>query len=126
MIRENPGSDDAQAPISLGNESEVLDLVAGSIMGLWDIVSDLTRLRPTRRERYRVTIFGAARVPEDHWVYAAVRDVSEELTRLGCDIVTGGGPGLMAAANEGTTRANPNAFKRGRLIFASNSSANRA
>jgi uncharacterized protein (TIGR00730 family) len=112
VIRENPGSDDAQAPISLGNESEVLDLVAGSIMGLWDIVSDLTRLRPTRRERYRVTIFGSARVPEDHWVYAAVRDVSEELTRLGCDIVTGGGPGLMAAANEGTTRASPNAVKR--------------
>ena len=78
-------------------------------MGLWDVVNDLTRLRPTRRDRYRVTIFGSARNPEDHWVYAAVRDVAEELTRLGCDIVTGGGPGLMAAANEGTRRADPDA-----------------
>ena len=58
-----------QSTISLSNEREVLDLVANSIMGLWDVVNNLTRLRPTRRERYRVTIFGSARVPEDHWVY---------------------------------------------------------
>src|SRR5215469_17530234 len=88
-----------QSIISLGDERQVLDLVAGSIMGLWDVVNELTRLRPTRRERYRVTIFGSARIPQDHWVYAAVRDVAEELTRLGCDIVTGGGTGLMEAAN---------------------------
>jgi uncharacterized protein (TIGR00730 family) len=112
MVRKNPGGDDAQAPVSLGSESAVIDLVANSIMGLWDVVNDLTRLRPTRRERYRVTIFGSARVPKDHWVYAAVRDVAEELTWLGCDIVTGGGPGLMAAANEGTKRADPNAVER--------------
>ena len=97
---------------ALSNEREVLDLVANSIMGLWDVVNNLTRLRPTRRERYRVTIFGSARVPEDHWVYAAVRDVAEELTRMGCDIITGGGPGLMAAANEGTKRADSNALDR--------------
>jgi predicted Rossmann-fold nucleotide-binding protein len=34
-----------------------------------------------------VTIFGSARVPEDHWVYAAVRDVAEELTRLGATLL---------------------------------------
>ncbi len=102
----------SETTVSLRDEREVLDLVADSIMGLWDVVNNLTRLRPTRRERYRVTIFGSARVPEDHWVYAAVRDVAEELTRLGCDIVTGGGPGLMAAANEGTRRADPSAVGR--------------
>ena len=101
-----------QSTISLSNEREVLDLVANSIMGLWDVVNNLTRLRPTRRERYRVTIFGSARVPEDYWVYAAVRDVAEELTRMGCDIITGGGPGLMAAANEGTKRADSDAPDR--------------
>src|SRR4051795_328175 len=99
----------AQATISFGDEREALDLVANSIMVLWDVVNDLTRLRPTRRDRYRVTIFGSARIPQDHWVYAAVCDVAEELTRLGCDIITGGGPGLMAAANEGTRRADPDA-----------------
>jgi len=51
-------------------------------MGLWDVVNNLTRLRSTQRERYRVTIFGSTRVPEDHWVYAAVRNVAEELTRM--------------------------------------------
>ena len=109
MAKSMSETDRAQATISLGNEREVLDLVASSIMDLWDIVHNLTRLRPTRRDRYRVTIFGSARIPEDHWVYAAVRDVAEELTRLGCDIITGGGPGLMAAANEGTRRADPDA-----------------
>jgi uncharacterized protein (TIGR00730 family) len=40
-------------------------------------------------------------------VYAAVRDAAAELTRHGCDIVTGGGPGLMQAANEGVKLADP-------------------
>jgi len=109
---ERPQIHTSRSMISLSDEQQVLDVVANSILGLWDVVNNLTCLRPTQRERYRVTIFGSARIPETHWVYAAVREVAEELTRLGCDIVTGGGPGLMAAANEGTKRADPNALKR--------------
>jgi predicted Rossmann-fold nucleotide-binding protein len=41
-----------------------------------------------------------------------MRDVADELTRMGSDIITGGGPGLMAAANEGTRRADPHAHNR--------------
>ena len=74
-------------------------MLSQAVLGLWEVVNNLTRLRPTRRQRYRVTIFGSARTDPDHWVYAAVRDLAAELTRLGCDIVTGGGPGLMQAAN---------------------------
>jgi hypothetical protein len=92
--------------VSLGNEEQVLKIVAGSIFNLWEAVNNLTRLQPTKRDRYRVTIFGSARVPKDHWVYGAVRDLAAELTRLDCDIVTGGGPGLMQAANEGASAAN--------------------
>ena len=77
-----------QSLVSLGDERKVLDLVANSVMHLWEAVNSLTRLRPTQRGRYRVTIFGSARIPKDHWVYAAVRDLAEEVTRLGCDIVT--------------------------------------
>lgn len=45
-----PASDDARTPlpqsiISLGDERQVLDLVAGTIMGLRDVVNELTRLR---------------------------------------------------------------------------------
>src|SRR4051795_10812708 len=87
--------------VSLADEANVLDVLRASVLGLWEVVNDLTRLRPTRRERYRVTVFGSARVDCDHWAYAAVRDLAAELTRLDCDIVTGGGPGLMQAANEG-------------------------
>lgn len=98
--------------VTLADEESVKQVLAQSILGLWDVVNNLTRLRPARRERYRVTIFGSARVPQDHWVYAAVRDVAAELTRMDCDIVTGGGPGLMQAANEGAKSTDPNAAQR--------------
>jgi CIC family chloride channel protein len=95
--------------ISLDDERNVLGVVQASVMNLWKTVNDLTRLQPTKRDRYRVTIFGSARVPKNHWAYQAVRDVAAELTRLDCDIVTGGGPGLMQAANEGVHVARPKA-----------------
>jgi len=93
--------------VPLSDEKAVLDLLTKSVFGLWDTVNTLTRLRPTKRDRYRVTVFGSARVTPDHWVYGAVRDLAAELTRLGCDVVTGGGPGLMQAANEGAKLADP-------------------
>lgn len=95
------------AAVPLSDEKAVLDILSKAVMGLWDTVDNLTRLRPTKKERFRVTIFGSARVSPSHWVYGAVRDVATELTRLGCDIVTGGGPGLMQAANEGAKLADP-------------------
>ena len=105
---EQPRADSAEL-VSLADERKVLDVVTSSVLNLWEVVNNLTRLRPTRRERYRVTIFGSARVPREHWVYKAVRDLAAELTRLDCDIVTGGGPGLMQAANEGVLLVNPDA-----------------
>src|SRR6476660_2632143 len=93
--------------VPLSDEKGALDILTKSVLGLWETVNNLTRLRPTKRDRYRVTIFGSARVDPEHWVYGAVRDTAAELTRLGCDIVTGGGPGLMQAANEGVKIADP-------------------
>src|SRR4026209_1895692 len=93
--------------VSLGDEQQVLDVVTSTTFKLWEAVNTLTRLRPTKRARYRVTIFGSARVPRDHWVYQAVRDLAAELARMDCVVVTGGGPGLMQAANEGVHVANP-------------------
>ncbi|HSN05295.1 MAG TPA: LOG family protein [Nitrospira sp.] len=98
--------------VSLGDEKQVVEVVSASILSLWEAVNNLTRLKPTTRERYRVTIFGSARVPKDHWVYLAVRDLAAELTRLDCDIITGGGPGLMEAANEGARLADPDSATR--------------
>ncbi|MEO2088739.1 MAG: LOG family protein, partial [Gemmataceae bacterium] len=104
-MSDTPAAADSLVPLS--DERAALDILTKSLFGLWDTVNTLTRLRPTRRDRYRVTIFGSARVTPDHWVYGAVRDIAAELTRLGCDIVTGGGPGLMQAANEGAKLADP-------------------
>ena len=98
--------------IPLQDETQVAEVLAQSVQGLWEVVNNLTRLRPTKRLNFRVTIFGSARVPRDHWVYSAVRDLAKELAGLGCSIVTGGGPGLMEAANEGASLAGTGARKR--------------
>ena len=47
--------------VSLADEAGVKHVLVNSILGLWDVVNNLTRLRPSRRDRYRVTIFGSAR-----------------------------------------------------------------
>jgi uncharacterized protein (TIGR00730 family) len=91
--------------VRLDDQPATVEVLSQAVLGLWDVVNNLTRLRPTRRERFRVTIFGSARIESDHWGYAVVRDLAAELTRMGCDIVTGGGPGLMQAANEGAQTA---------------------
>ena len=80
------------------------------MLGLWDIVNNLSRLRPSKHERYRVTIFGSARAKPGTFAYDEVKRVAAALAEMGCDIITGGGPGLMQAANEGAAAAKaPNA-----------------
>jgi uncharacterized protein (TIGR00730 family) len=96
-----PARTRGQQTVSLADEDAVKDLLVQSVFGLWEVVNNLTRLRPSKRDRYRVTIFGSARAQPGTFVYDEVKRVAAELTRLGCDIVTGGGPGLMQAANEG-------------------------
>jgi uncharacterized protein (TIGR00730 family) len=87
--------------IRLADEEGVKKVVTDSILGLWEVVNNLTRLRPTRRERFRVTIFGSARAGPGTLGYEETKRVAAALSELGCDIITGGGPGLMQAANEG-------------------------
>ncbi len=93
-------------PVSLGDEESVKQLLVGTVFDLWKIVNNLTRLRPTRRDSYRVTIFGSARAQPGTVAYTETRRVAKALTEMGCDIITGGGPGLMQAANEGASEAN--------------------
>jgi uncharacterized protein (TIGR00730 family) len=87
--------------VSLVDEEGVKKVLVDSILGLWDVVNNLTRLRPSRRDRYSVTIFGSARAKPGTFAYEETKRVATALTALGCDIITGGGPGLMQAANEG-------------------------
>ncbi len=48
-----------------------------------------------------VTIFGSARFDENHKYYKQAREVAQAIARLGFTIMTGGGPGIMEAANRG-------------------------
>ena len=48
-----------------------------------------------------MTIFGSARVQEDTVVYAEARAAGRRFAELGWAVVTGGGPGVMEAANRG-------------------------
>ena len=48
-----------------------------------------------------VSMFGSARVGEDHAAYRAAREVARRFADAGWAIVTGGGPGVMEAANRG-------------------------
>jgi len=91
--------------ISLANEEAVREILSTTVLDLWKVVNTLTRLRPSKRDRYRVAIFGSARAKPGTFVYDEVKRVAEALASMGCDIVTGGGPGLMQAANEGARAA---------------------
>src|SRR5262245_23970379 len=96
----------ASQNVSLADEEAVKDVLVNTVFGLWDIVNNLTRLRPSKRERYRVTIFGSARAKPGTFVYDEVKRVAAALAGMGCDVITGGGPGLMQAANEGAATVN--------------------
>lgn len=52
-----------------------------------------------------VTVFGSARFREDHPYYATGREVGRRVSQLGFTVMTGGGPGLMEAANRGAKDA---------------------
>jgi uncharacterized protein (TIGR00730 family) len=99
--------------VTLADEEGVRQVVAESVLSLWDVVNSLTRLRPSRRERYCVTIFGSARLSPGTFGYEETKRASAALARMGCDIVTGGGPGLMQAANEGAAHGSKRARSLG-------------
>ncbi len=52
-----------------------------------------------------VTVFGSARTKPDDPMYAAAREMGVALARSGLAVVTGGGPGIMEAANRGAYEA---------------------
>jgi uncharacterized protein (TIGR00730 family) len=58
-----------------------------------------------RIDRPAVTMFGSARVREENPVYEQARDLAHRFAERGWAVVTGGGPGVMEAANRGAQEA---------------------
>ncbi|AFY76842.1 MAG: LOG family protein [Hydrococcus sp. C42_A2020_068] len=97
-INENEKASEAETTFAI---------VQQAVLQLWNVVNGLSSIQPPKRQHYRVTVFGSARIQKDTPLYDDVRWLASELTAMGCDIVTGGGPGLMEAANEGSVLADP-------------------
>ena len=72
------------------------------ITQLNDIIADIdTLLTEMQTEYYRVSVFGSARIKANSPQFDQVYQLAYKLSMRGVDIVTGGGPGLMQAANKG-------------------------
>jgi uncharacterized protein (TIGR00730 family) len=69
---------------------------------VWDVFWDLFRgIRKMYFTSPCVTIFGSARFNPDHPYYKIAETLGAEVAKLGFTIMTGGGPGIMEAANKG-------------------------
>ena len=83
-------------------EKKVRKFLSKQIQELNNIVADLDDLvTEIGTGYYRVAIFGSARIKPKTPEYKSVYSLAKELASRGADIVTGGGPGLMEAANAG-------------------------
>src|SRR2546422_9697638 len=99
MNADNPVKQES-GTVSLADEEGVKQILVSTVFGLWDIGNNLTRLRPSKRERYRVTILGSARAQPGTYVYNDVKRVAAALAEMGCEIITAGRPGVIQAANQ--------------------------
>lgn len=63
-----------------------------------EFVEGFERLAPIKPS---VSMFGSARTPPDHPRYQLAEDIAHALSEAGFSVVSGGGPGIMEAANKG-------------------------
>ena len=83
-------------------ENTVRKFLSKKMQQLNNIVADLdTLVTEIGSDYYRVSIFGSARLKPDTKEYSQIYQLAKKLAKNNVDIVTGGGPGLMEAANAG-------------------------
>jgi len=89
-------------------DRKVLDRREGDLAEHVERIADEFRegfVAVARIDRPAVTVFGSARIREDHPAYAQAREVGRLLALAGFAVVTGGGPGVMEAANRGASES---------------------
>tara|TARA_Y100000034_G_C6877199_1_gene401356 strand:+ start:315 stop:896 length:582 start_codon:yes stop_codon:yes gene_type:complete len=69
-----------------------------------------------KKEHFRVAIFGSARIKRNDKNYKMISQLAELIGEKNIDMVTGGGPGIMEAANKGHKKGTKTAHSIGLLI----------
>jgi uncharacterized protein (TIGR00730 family) len=95
------------------DDEELLEAESVAILSEYTDAQRLLRIQDELRAGFRelahigkaVSIFGSARTPRDDPRYAAARTLARRLGEEGYAIITGGGPGIMEAANRGARDA---------------------
>ena len=110
MSDERPGAGERELTLDqelllwLGHEPA--DIRAADAGRIRDIAAEFARgFDALAKLGPAVTVFGSARTPREHPDYELVREVCACLGRAGYAVITGGGPGLMEAANRGAKDA---------------------
>ncbi len=96
MVKKRAPEDKYEINDLIKEESWRLFRIMGEFVEGFDSLSDV---EPA------VTIYGSARTLPDNKLYHQVEEIGFKLGSLGYSIITGGGPGLMEAANKGAMRA---------------------
>ncbi len=83
--------------LSSGTESWRIIRILAEMASAFDTLNEL--------DKHCISIFGSARTKPDSPHYKAAEEISKILVQEGYGIITGGGPGIMEAANKGATEA---------------------
>jgi uncharacterized protein (TIGR00730 family) len=94
-------------------DEELLEADTSAIVSQLDDAARLRRIQEELRTGFdrlahigkAVSIFGSARTPREHPMYAAARETANVLGSHGFSVITGGGPGIMEAGNRGARDA---------------------
>src|SRR3954447_1604962 len=84
------------AVVTERTEKERLDRIRRELVTGYEALADLG---------CAVSVFGSARTPADHPDHALARETARRLREAGFAVITGGGPGIMEAANRGAKEA---------------------
>lgn len=97
MEQQKSQTDKAEIQFLEGPQSRFLEFKF-IVFTLWELIRCFRKLHSTGP---CITFFGSSRFTQDHPYYEFTRKAAGEYAKLGFAIMTGGGPGLMEAANRG-------------------------